>query len=131
VGVELTRKIALDDHDSESAMCGLYHGGAAAFDPIELDPIAVRLGQQAPRNRHPALRHRQSTVFGGVGGEFVQGEAEILRCVRLEQHSWAFDENLLCFGVGSRRRSAPQVSDLIDTEGVTRARLFTISTDPA
>src|SRR5665647_2292830 len=33
----------------------------------------------------------------------------------------------LCFGVGSRRRSAPQVSDLIDTEGVTRARLFTSS----
>src|SRR5450759_2087816 len=31
----------------------------------------------------------------------------------------------MCFGVGSRRRSAPQVSDLIDTEGVTRARLFT------
>src|SRR5665647_2039767 len=27
--------------------------------------------------------------------------------------------------MGSRRRSAPQVSDLIDTEGVTRARLFT------
>ena len=35
---------------------------------------------------------------------------------------------LLCFGVGSRRRSAPQVSDLIDTEGVTRARLFTVYT---
>ena len=33
--------------------------------------------------------------------------------------------HLLCFSVGSRRRSAPQVSDLIDTEGVTRARLFT------
>src|SRR5674476_10873 len=93
-GVELTRKIALDDHASESALRGLYHGGAAAFDPIELDPIAVRLGQQAPRNRHPALRHRQSAVFGGVGGEFVQGEAEILRRVRLEQHSWAFDGNL-------------------------------------
>ena len=31
----------------------------------------------------------------------------------------------MCFGVGSRRRSAPQVSDLIDTEGVTRARLLT------
>ena len=28
--------------------------------------------------------------------------------------------------MGSRRRSAPQASDLIDTEGVTRARLFTI-----
>src|SRR5450756_876067 len=34
----------------------------------------------------------------------------------------------VCFGVGSRRRSAPQVSDLIDTEGVTRARLFTVYT---
>src|SRR5665647_193821 len=31
----------------------------------------------------------------------------------------------MCFSMGSRRRSAPQVSDLIDTEGVTRARLFT------
>jgi len=31
----------------------------------------------------------------------------------------------VCFGVGSRRRSAPQVSDLIDTKGATRARLFT------
>ena len=31
----------------------------------------------------------------------------------------------LCFGVGSRRRSTPQVSVLIDTEGGTRARLFT------
>jgi hypothetical protein len=31
----------------------------------------------------------------------------------------------LCFSMGPRRRSAPQVSDLIDTEGVTRARLFT------
>src|ERR1035437_10812202 len=49
-GVELTRKIALDDHDSESAMCGLYHGGAAAFDPIELAPTAVRPGEQAARN---------------------------------------------------------------------------------
>jgi len=34
----------------------------------------------------------------------------------------------LCFGMGSRRRSAPQVSDLIDTGGVTRARLFTVKT---
>ena len=33
--------------------------------------------------------------------------------------------NNVCFGVGSRRRSAPQVSDLIDTKGTTRARLFT------
>ena len=31
----------------------------------------------------------------------------------------------VCFGVGSRRRSAPQVSDLIDTEGVARSHLFT------
>ena len=44
MGVELTRKISLDDHDSESAVRGLYHGGAAAFDPIEFDPIAVSLG---------------------------------------------------------------------------------------
>jgi hypothetical protein len=33
----------------------------------------------------------------------------------------------MCFGVGSRRRSASQVSDLIDAEGVTRARLFTLN----
>ena len=32
------------------------------------------------------------------------------------------------FQHGSRRRSAPQVSDLIDTDGVTRARLFTRKT---
>ena len=32
----------------------------------------------------------------------------------------------VCFGVGSRRRSAPQVSDLIDSGGVPRARLCTI-----
>ena len=31
----------------------------------------------------------------------------------------------IVFQHGSRRRSAPQVSDLIDTDGVTRARLFT------
>ena len=31
----------------------------------------------------------------------------------------------LCFGAGPRRRSAPQVSDLIDSDGVTRSRLFT------
>jgi hypothetical protein len=31
----------------------------------------------------------------------------------------------MCFGAGSRRRSAPQVSDLIDSEGVTRSRRFT------
>jgi hypothetical protein len=34
---------------------------------------------------------------------------------------------MVCFSMGSRRRSAPQVSDLIDTEGVTRARLFTVT----
>ena len=31
----------------------------------------------------------------------------------------------VCFGAGSRRRSAPQVSDLIDSAGVTLRRLFT------
>src|ERR1019366_1646633 len=33
----------------------------------------------------------------------------------------------MCFGEGSRRRSALQVSDLIDTEGVTTTRLFTLA----
>src|SRR5665647_1782396 len=38
----------------------------------------------------------------------------------LARRSW------LSLGVGSGRRSAPQVFDLIDTEGVTKARLFTV-----
>lgn len=47
-------------------------------------------------------------------------------------NSFAFGKNemstiSLCFGVGSRCRSTPQVSVLIDTEGGTRARLFTPS----
>jgi hypothetical protein len=37
-------------------------------------------------------------------------------------------DSKLCFSVGPRRRSAPQVYDLIDTEGGTRARLFTVKT---
>ena len=32
----------------------------------------------------------------------------------------------MSFGAGSRRRSAPQVPDLIDTEGLTSLRLFTL-----
>src|SRR5450631_1183217 len=35
---------------------------------------------------------------------------------------------IVCFGMEFRRRSAPQVSDLIDTEGIARARLFTVYT---
>src|SRR5665647_2721147 len=31
---------------------------------------------------------------------------------------------VLCFSMGSVRRSAPQVSDLIDTAGVSRARAY-------
>src|SRR5450830_1386851 len=55
----------------------------------------------------------------------AESSREVQRPVVPSGHGNASLGACVCFGVGSRRRSAPQVSDLIDTEGVTRARLFT------
>src|SRR5207344_1178034 len=49
---------------------------------------------ELPMNANAAAAARQRAVFLRVGGELMQGEAEILHGLRLQHHVFAVDDDL-------------------------------------
>jgi hypothetical protein len=91
-------------------------------------------GQASPLEGQAILRVSQQTtlptallalgiVYGDLGTSPLYTLQAVVQTMGAEfSHDVALG---MCFGTGSRRRPAPQVSNLIDSDGVTTSRLFT------
>ena len=70
--MQFAGEVALKQAHAETSVSGWRHRRTAPLVPRQVQ----LLGRGAPANSYAAFRSGKGAMFGGVGGEFMQGETE-------------------------------------------------------